>query len=121
MKKIGIGLCLLLAMSTASFAGIIKDHGKKYLTAIKTYDKGDHIRFKGVFPKVSFRVRKKDIIKSMLRIGTTTTIGHIERNGIIQGDRNLIITLKRQNDGLWIKAPKVSMFVTEKELDKVRR
>ncbi|MGL6115060.1 hypothetical protein [Cetobacterium sp. SF1] len=120
MKKILVGLCLI-TMSMASFAGIIEDHNKKYMTAIKTYEKGDNIRFKGVFPKVSFTVRKKDIIKAMLKIGTTTTVGQFERNGIFDTDRKQVITLKRRADGLLIQNRNVSMFVTEKELEKVRR
>lgn len=119
MKKILIGL-FLLSMSMFSFAGIVKDHGREYLTAIKTYDKGPNIRFKAVFPKISFTMRKKDVVKAMLKIGTTTTIGQFERNGIFDTDRKQVITLKRRADGLLIQNRNISMFVTEKELEKVR-
>lgn len=118
MKK--LLLCLFLSMSMMSFAGVVQDHGKEYLTAIKTYDKDNNIRFKAVFPKISFTMRKRDVLKAMLKIGTTTTIGQFERNGIFDADRKQVITLKRKADGLLIQNRNISMFVTEKELEKVR-
>ncbi|QNM15077.1 hypothetical protein [Fusobacterium hominis] len=118
MKKILAGL--FLSMSMMSFAGVVQDHGKEYLTAIKTYDKDNNIRFKAVFPKISFTMRKRDVLKAMLKIGTTTTIGQFERNGIFDADRKQVITLKRKADGLLIQNRNISMFVTEKELEKVR-
>lgn len=121
MKKFLIGICLVIS-SVASYAGIVEDHGKKYMTKITTKDRDNHIKFQSTFPKVSFRVRKQDIIKAMLKIGSTTTIGELERNGILlKGDRKLLINLRRKHDGLIIQSGNVSMFVTERELEKVKK
>ncbi|MEG0583468.1 MAG: hypothetical protein RR476_02735 [Cetobacterium sp.] len=122
MKKLILAACLLVG-SVVSYAGIVKDNGKDYLTKIETQDKNDHIRFKASFPKVSIRVRKKDIIKAMLSPSgrETKTIGELERNGIVKSDRMFVVFLRRKNDGLWLEVGNISMFVTEKELDKVKR
>lgn len=120
LKKLIAGIMLLVA-SAASYAGVINDNGKKYMTKITTEDRGDHVRFKGAFPKVSFRLTKRSVTKAMVTFGETKTIGELERNGIIQSDRKLPVRLERRGDGLLIESGRVSMFVTEKELEKVKK
>ena len=58
----------------------------------------------------------------MKRYGKVMWVASVERNGITWDvDRKEVVTLDRKGDGLWIKSKNNSMFVTERELDKIRR
>ena len=49
------------------------------------------------------------------------SVADLEKNGVILDiDRQVVVTLDRVGDGLYIKAKNNTMFVTEKELDKIR-
>lgn len=110
-------LVLAATLSLSAFAGVVNGT----VTKIRTYDKGNQIRFESKIPNLSFQVRKVDILKAMTRIGKVTSVGDLERNGLISSeDRAVVIQLDRVKDGLHIKSRNHSMFVTEKELDKVR-
>ena len=110
-------LVLAATLSLSAFAGVVNGT----VTKIRTYDKGNQIRFESKIPNLSFQVRKVDIIKAMTRIGKVTSVGDLERNGLISSeDRAVVIQLDRVKDGLHIKSRNHSMFVTERELDKVR-
>ncbi|MGL4642312.1 MAG: hypothetical protein ACRCVB_04440 [Cetobacterium sp.] len=116
MRKIKM-LVLAATLSLSAFAGVVNGT----VTKIRTYDKGNQIRFESKIPNLSFQVRKVDILKAMTRIGKVTSVGDLERNGLIASeDRAVVIQLDRVKDGLHIKSRNHSMFVTEKELDKVR-
>ncbi|MGL5702318.1 MAG: hypothetical protein ACRCW5_04175 [Cetobacterium sp.] len=116
MRKLKM-LVLAATLSLSAFAGVVNGN----VTKIRTYDKGNQIRFESKIPNLSFQVRKVDILKSMTRIGKVTSVGDLERNGLISSeDRAVVIQLDRVKDGLHIKSRNHSMFVTEKELDKVR-
>jgi hypothetical protein len=120
LKKLIAGI-MLIAASAVSYAGYINDNGHKYVTKITTEDKGDYYKFKGTFPKVSFKLSKSSVTKAMKVYGESRTIGEMERNGIIHTDRKLAVKLKRTNDGLYIESNKVTMYVSEKELSKVKK
>lgn len=110
-------LVLAATLSLSAFAGVVNGT----VTKIRTYDKGNQIRFESKIPNLSFQVRKVDILKAMTRIGKVTSVGDLERNGLISSeDRAVVIQLDRVKDGLHIKSRNHSMFVTERELDKVR-
>ncbi|MGL4671272.1 MAG: hypothetical protein ACRC4Y_03890 [Cetobacterium sp.] len=116
MRKLKM-LVLAATLSLSAFAGVVNGT----VTKIRTYDKGNQIRFESKIPNLSFQVRKVDILKAMTRIGKVTSVGDLERNGLISSeDRAVVIQLDRVKDGLHIKSRNHSMFVTEKELDKVR-
>ena len=67
-------------------------------------------------------MRKVDIFKAMTKRGVTYTIADVKRDGlIIDVDRKLRATLDRVGDGLHIKTARVNMFVSERELDDVRK
>lgn len=110
-------LVLAATLSLSAFAGVVNGT----VTKIRTYDKGNQIRFESKIPNLSFQVRKVDILKAMTRIGKVTSVGDLERNGLISSeDRAVVIQLNRVKDGLHIKSRNHSMFVTERELNKVR-
>lgn len=110
-------LVLAATLSLSAFAGVVNGT----VTKIRTYDKGNQIRFESKIPNLSFQVRKVDILKAMTRIGKVTSVGDLERNGLISSeDRAVVIQLDRVKDGLHIKSRNHSMFVTERELEKVR-
>ncbi|MGL5349645.1 MAG: hypothetical protein ACRDA0_03655 [Cetobacterium sp.] len=116
MRKLKM-LVLAATLSLSAFAGVVNGT----VTKIRTYDKGNQIRFESKIPNLSFQVRKVDILKAMTRIGKVTSVGDLERNGLISSeDRAVVIQLDRVKDGLHIKSRNHSMFVTERELDKVR-
>nr|AWH59745.1 hypothetical protein [Edwardsiella tarda] len=120
MKKSIGRFCLvaLLALPLSAMAGSVD--GK--LTKIRSYDDGRKIEFKSRIPNVSFSLRKVDILKSMTRFGKTTAVADLEKNGIIVNtDRKALVTLDRVGDGLYIKGKTLTMFVTEKELENIRR
>lgn len=57
----------------------------------------------------------------MTRKGKTHAIADLEKNGIIiDVDRKARVTLDRVADGLYIRGNSLTMFITEKELEKVR-
>lgn len=119
-KTIAIILTALLSvpmvLSTAH-AGTVD--GK--LTKIRVYDDGKKLEFKSKIPNVSFALTKADVIKVMTRKGKTHAIADLEKNGIIiDVDRKVRVTLDRVADGLYIRGNSVTMFITEKELEKVR-
>ncbi|MGL5008118.1 MAG: hypothetical protein ACRC53_12370 [Plesiomonas sp.] len=110
-------LAALLALSFSSVAGSVNGQ----LTKIRAYEKGRKIEFKSRVPNVSFSLTKVDILKAMTRFGKTTAVADLEKNGlIINTDRKALVTLDRVRDGLYIKGKTLTMFITEKELDRVR-
>lgn len=122
MKKILLVLMLVVAAFTSSipaaFAGTVEGR----VTKIRAYEEGSKIRFESRVPNVDIVVRKVDIIKAMTKRGITYTIVDVQRNGrIIDLDRKLRATLDRVGDGLHIRTSRVNMFVSERELDDVRR
>ena len=94
-------LILAATLSFSAFAGLV--NGK--MTKIRSYEKGNQISFESKIPNVTFKVKKVDIFKAMTRYGKVMSVADFERKG----------------DGLWIKSKNNSMFVTERELDKIRR
>ncbi len=121
MKKI-IMTVAILAMSISTLAGSVTVGGRKTLTKIIASERGNHIKFESKFPSLVMRISKRDVFKGMTRIGKTRTIVEIERNGIINTDaRNVAATLDRIGDGLWVKTRTTQMFITEKELKRIKR
>ncbi|MBC2854185.1 hypothetical protein [Cetobacterium sp. 2G large] len=117
MRKLKM-LILAATLSFTAFAGLV--NGK--MTKIRSYEKGNQISFESKIPNVTFKVKKVDIFKAMTRYGKVMSVADFERNGIILDvDRKVVVTLDRKGDGLWIKSKNNSMFVTERELDKIRR
>ncbi|MGL5027258.1 MAG: hypothetical protein ACRC6P_14955 [Shewanella oncorhynchi] len=107
----------LFIMSSSAFAGSVD--GK--ITKIRAYEEGNKILFQSRFPNVSFSLRKADILKVMTRHGKTRASADLEKNGvIIKTDRSVRVTLDRVGDGLYIRGNTLTMFVSEKELDKIR-
>ena len=122
MRKILLVLMLVIAtfvMATPeAMAGVV--NGK--VTKIRAYEDGNKIRFESRVPNVDIIVRKVDIFKAMTKRGVTYTIVDVQRDGlIIDVDRKLRATLDRVGDGLHIKTSRVNMFVSERELDDVRK
>ncbi|MGL5797237.1 MAG: hypothetical protein ACRCYT_03430 [Cetobacterium sp.] len=117
MRKLKM-IILAATLSLSAFAGVVNGT----VTKIRAYEKGTQIRFESKIPNLSFQVKKVDIFKAMTRVGKTTSVGDLERNGIIENtDRKVIIQLDRVKDGLHIKSNNHSMFITERELDKIRK
>lgn len=117
MRKLKIFI-LGVTLSLSAFAGVVNGT----MTKIRCYEKGNQIRFESKVPNLSFQVRKVDIFKAMTKIGKVTSVGDLERNGLIHdSDRKVVVQLDRVKDGLYIKSRDNSMFITEKELDKIRR
>ena len=111
-------LMLAATLSLSAFAGVVNGS----MTKIRAYEKGNQIRFESKIPNLSFQVKKVDIFKAMTRYGKVKSVADLERNGIILDvDRKVIVTLDRVKDGLHIKSRNHSMFVTERELDKIRK
>lgn len=120
MKK--ILAALLLGMSINAMAGVVEVNGKKTMTTIKASERDNHIKFSSVVPNLTMRVSKVTLLKAMTRIGKTNAIIEIERNGLlVDTDRKVAAVLDRVGDGLWIRTATTMMFITEKELDKVRK
>ncbi|MGL5948988.1 MAG: hypothetical protein ACRCYV_08080 [Aeromonas sp.] len=121
MKKLSV-LMLTALLSVFAFiapasAGTVD--GK--MTKIRVYERGNKLEFQSRIPKVSYHVKKVDVLKAMTRIGKMPTIVDLEKNGIFEDvDRKVGVTLDRVKDGLHIRGGRVSMFITERELDKVR-
>lgn len=116
----------ILMMSFAVFAMGMSDayagtvNGK--ITKIRAYEDGPRIRFESRVPNVDIIVRKIDIFKAMTKVGVTHTIVDVKRDGlIVDVDKKLRATLDRVGDGLHIRTSRVSMFISERELDDVRR
>ncbi|MGL6063687.1 MAG: hypothetical protein ACRC0S_01180 [Fusobacteriaceae bacterium] len=121
MKKI-IMVLTILSMSVSTLAGSVTLNGKKTLTKIRASERDNHIKFESKIPSFTMRVAKKDVLKGMVKPGKTRTIIEIERNGIINTDgRKVGATLDRIKDGLWIKTRTAEMFVSERELDAIKR
>lgn len=117
MRKLKM-LMLAATLSLSAFAGIVNGT----MTKIRAYEEGTQISFESKIPNVTFKVKKVDIFKAMTRVGKVTSVGDLEKNGLIHDtDRKVVIQLDRVKDGLHIKARNNSMFVTEKELDKIRK
>ncbi|MGL5360562.1 MAG: hypothetical protein ACRDBI_12740 [Shewanella sp.] len=109
-------LSVLLTFS-AAHAGTVD--GK--MTKIRVYENGKKLEFKSKIPNVSFQLKKVDVLKAMTRVGKTLASADLEKNGlIIDVDRKVAVTLDRVGDGLYIRGKTMTMFVTEKELEKVR-
>ena len=107
-----------LLLSMPLFAG--KVDGK--YAKIRAYEKGEQIRFESRVPNIAFQVKKSDILKAMLKTGSSKSIADLEINGLIKDvDKKVIVTLRRVNDGLYIKYNDRTMFVSEKELDDIRK
>lgn len=120
MKK--IIAAVLLGMSMTAMAGIVEVDGRKTMTTIKASERNDHIKFESKIPNLTMRVAKITILKAMTRRGVTNSIVEIERNGIINTNgRNVPAVLDRVGDGLWIKTPTTMMFISERELDNVKK
>lgn len=106
-----------LGMSDA-YAGTV--NGK--ITKIRAHEDGSRIRFESRVPNVDIIVRKIDIFKAMTKVGVTHTIVDVQRDGLlVDVDKKLRATLDRVGDGLHIRTSRVSMFISERELDDVRR
>lgn len=117
MRKLKM-LMLAATLSLSAFAGVVNGTATK----IRAYEEGTQISFESKIPNVTFKVKKVDIFKAMTRVGKVTSVGDLEKNGLIHDtDRKVVIQLDRVKDGLHIKAKNNSMFVTEKELDKIRK
>lgn len=117
MRKLKM-LMLAATLSLSAFAGIVNGT----MTKVRAYEEGTQISFESKIPNVTFKVKKVDIFKAMTRVGKVTSVGDLEKNGLIHDtDRKVVIQLDRVKDGLHIKARNNSMFVTEKELDKIRK
>lgn len=123
MKKI---LCAVFAAAMLTlvpgtdsvYAGSVNGN----LTKIRAYDTGRSIKFKSIIPNVAIYTTKKDILKGMLKLGVTRTLVKIERDGIfIDRGKYVGATLDRVGDGLYIKTSAVKMFISERELDDVRK
>ncbi|MGL4827578.1 MAG: hypothetical protein ACRC24_08965 [Vibrionaceae bacterium] len=114
MKKI-IAALFAIAMSTSAVAGIVDGT----MTKVRVSEQGNKYRFESRVPNLSFIVRKSEVAKGMLKVGKERGIAELEINGlIVDQDRKVGVTLDRRGDGLEIKSPKHTMFVTEKELRK---
>lgn len=117
MKKLFIVLLILIVSASSVFAGSVD--GK--LTKIRVYEEGRNIRFKSKIPNLTYIVRKIDVLKGMTRRGKTLVKAKLEKNGLILDfDKKTLVTLDRVGDGLYIKSKVHTMYVTEKELEKVR-
>lgn len=122
MRKFLAALLLLVSVFTMqmpeAFAGTV--NGK--VTKLRAYEEGNKVRFESRIPNVDILVRKVDIFKAMTKRGVTYTIVDVQRDGlIVDVDKKLRATLDRVGDGLHIKTSRVNMFVTERELDDVRK
>ncbi|MEG1807777.1 hypothetical protein [Cetobacterium sp.] len=118
MKNIIKIAILAGVLSVNALAGVVNGT----MTKVRAYEEGTQISFESKIPNVTFKVKKVDIFKAMTRVGKVTSIGDLEKNGLIHDtDRKVVVQLDRVKDGLYIKARNNSMFVTERELDKIRR
>ncbi|MGL5251480.1 MAG: hypothetical protein ACRC7P_10420, partial [Enterovibrio sp.] len=82
---------------------------------------GSNVRFESRIPNLTFIVSKKKITRAMLKIGREPAVVKVEKNGfIVDKDHKVVATLVRRADGLEIRTPNHHMFVTEKELKRVR-
>ncbi|MGL5279436.1 MAG: hypothetical protein ACRC8M_10280 [Cetobacterium sp.] len=117
MRKLNM-IILAATLSLSAFAGIVNGT----MTKIRAYEKGNQISFESKIPNVTFKVKKVDIFKAMTRVGKVMSVADLEKNGIVLDvDRQVVVTLDRVNDGLHIKSKNNTMFITEKELDKIRK
>lgn len=121
MKKFFILLTLITFISiNASSVSAGKINGN--YAKIRTYEKGRLVYFESKLPNVRIITRKVDVLKGMTKIGKTRTIVEIERNGLLfDVDKKVGATLDRVGDGLFIRAGNMTMFVSERELDDVRK
>ena len=122
MKKIIALFVVVVALFSMSMPTAMAGSVNGKITKIRAYEQGNQVRFESRIPNVDIVVRKVDIIKGMLKRGKTTAIVNIERDGIlIDVDKKVLATLDRVGDGLYIKTRNVDMFVSEKELDRVKK
>ncbi|MGL4865691.1 MAG: hypothetical protein ACRC8F_05175 [Cetobacterium sp.] len=116
MRKIKI-LILAATLSLTALAGSVNGN----ITKIRAYEQGSQISFESKIPNMTFKVKKTDIFKAMTRIGKVMSVADLEKNGIILDvDRKVVVTLDRVKDGLYIKSKTNTMFISERELDKIR-
>ncbi|MGL5657369.1 MAG: hypothetical protein ACRCXY_11130 [Fusobacteriaceae bacterium] len=109
---------LITALSLNAYAGMVNG----IATKVRTYEYDNHISFESKIPNLTFKVRKIDVLKAMTKIGELSSVGNLEKNGIIQDiNKKIVIRLERVNDGLRISSRKDKMFITEKELDKIKK
>lgn len=113
MRKI-IATLSLLAMGLTALAGTVNGT----LTRIRVSDRDNEVKFESKVPDLTYRVRKIDIVRGMTRHGKTTARADIERMGI---KARVEVTLDRVANGLYIKSANNDMFITEKELEGIRR
>ncbi|MGL4787798.1 MAG: hypothetical protein ACRC2Q_13095 [Cetobacterium sp.] len=117
MRKLKM-LALATVLSLTALAGSV--NGK--ITKIRAYEKGNQVSFESRIPNLTFKVRKTDIFKAMTRKGKIMSVADLEKNGVILDiDRQVVVTLDRVGDGLYIKTKNNTMFVSEKELDKIKK
>lgn len=111
-------LALVTIFSLNAYAGIVNG----IPTKVKTYEYGNEFNFESKVPNITFKVKKSDVNKAMSKTGKFTVTGNVEKNGIVTDiDRKVKLRLERVRDGLYIISINDKMFVTEKELDKVKR
>ncbi len=120
-KSLFLALTFAFSWSVAlpeAHAGVINGTPTK----IRAYEENRKIRFESRIPNINVSVRKIDIIKGMTKIGKTRTIIDIERDGLlIDIDKKVGATLDRVGHGLYIQTATFNMFITEKELDNVKK
>ncbi|WP_027938492.1 hypothetical protein [Anaeroarcus burkinensis] len=120
-KNLFLALTFAFSWSVAlpeAHAGVINGTPTK----IRAYEENRKIRFESRIPNINVSVRKIDIIKGMTKIGKTRTIIDIERDGLlIDIDKKVGATLDRVGHGLYIQTATFNMFITEKELDNVKK
>ena len=122
MKKIIALFVVVVALFSMSMPTAMAGSVNGKITKIRAYEQGNKVRFESRIPNVDIVVRKVDIIKGMLKRGKTIAVVNIERDGIlIDVDKKVLATLDRVGDGLYIKTRNVDMFVSEKELDRVKK
>ena len=56
---------------------------------IRAYEKGNQIRFESRVPNIAFQVKKSDILKAMLKTGSSKSIADLEINGLIRDVDNV--------------------------------
>lgn len=111
-------LILITTLSLNTYAGMVNG----IATKVRTYEDDKQISFESKIPNLTFKVRKIDVLKAMTKIGTLNSIGNLEKNGLIKDiDKKVAIKLERVRDGLRITSRNDKMFITEKELDKIKK
>lgn len=122
MKKIFILLTIITTFLSLNIGVVSAGKVNGNYAKIRTYEKGRLVYFESKIPNVRIITRKVDVLKGMTKIGKTRTIVEIERNGLLVDiDKKVGATLDRVGDGLFIRAGNITMFVSERELDDVRK